>query len=172
MQKGVTVEQVARVTRAFTNAGVMVHAYLMYGFPTETVQDTVDALERVRQLFAAGCIQSAYWHRFSATAHSPIGLNPERYGITLKPPPHVTFAHNDLAFDDPVGADHELLGVGLRKALYNYMHGAGLDTDVRAWFEPHPRAARRGARRRPRRSSAPKIPATTVPPDLIERYLA
>src|SRR6185436_8933114 len=35
MKKGVTVEQVARVTRAFTDAGVMVHAYLMYGFPTE-----------------------------------------------------------------------------------------------------------------------------------------
>ena len=172
MQKGVTVEQVARVTRAFTDAGIMVHAYLMYGFPTETVQDTIDALERVRQLFAAGCIQSAYWHRFSATAHSPIGLNPERYGITLKPPPHITFAHNDVAFDDPVGADHELLGVGLRKALYNYMHGAGLDTDVRSWFEPRQRAARRGARRPRRRDAAPKIPATTVPPDLIERYLA
>ena len=76
MKKGVTVEQVARVTRAFTDAGIMVHAYLMYGFPTETEQDTIDALERVRQLFAAGCIQSAYWHRFAATAHSPIGLHP------------------------------------------------------------------------------------------------
>ncbi len=86
MKKGVTVEQVARVTRAFTDAGIMVHAYLMYGFPTETVQDTVDALERVRQLFAAGCIQSAYWHRFAATAHAPIGLHPEHYGITLRPP--------------------------------------------------------------------------------------
>src|SRR5256886_16375496 len=82
MQKGVTVEQVARVTRAFSDAGIMVHAYLMYGFPTETAQDTIDALERVRQLFAAGCIQSAYWHRFAATAHSPIGLHPEGYGIT------------------------------------------------------------------------------------------
>ncbi len=90
MKKGVTVAQVARVTRAFTDAGIMVHAYLMYGFPTETTQDTVDALERVRQLFAAGCIQSAYWHRFSATAHSPIGLHPEQYGITLRPPPNIT----------------------------------------------------------------------------------
>ena len=25
--------------------GILVHAYLMYGFPTQTVQDTVDALE-------------------------------------------------------------------------------------------------------------------------------
>ena len=76
MKKGVTVEQVARVTRAFTDAGIMVHAYLMYGFPTETAQETIDALERVRQLFAEGCIQSAFWHRFAATAHSPIGQAP------------------------------------------------------------------------------------------------
>jgi radical SAM superfamily enzyme YgiQ (UPF0313 family) len=163
MQKGVTVEQVARVTRAFTDAGIMVHAYLMYGFPTETTQDTVDALERVRQLFAAGCIQSAYWHRFAATAHSPIGLNPDKYGIVLKPPPEITFAHNDVDFEDSTGTDHDLLGVGLRKALYNYMHGAGLDEDVRMWFESPPRKGRR--------SSAPAVPKTTVPPKLIERFL-
>jgi radical SAM superfamily enzyme YgiQ (UPF0313 family) len=171
MKKGVTVAQVARVTRAFTDAGIMVHAYLMYGFPTETVQDTIDALERVRQLFAAGCIQSAYWHRFAATAHSPIGLFPERYGITLRPPGGITFAHNDVAFDDPVGADHDALGAGLRKALYNYMLGVGLDADVRTWFEPRP--PRRGGPRQRRRRAAPAgVPATTVPPDLIERFLA
>jgi radical SAM superfamily enzyme YgiQ (UPF0313 family) len=171
MKKGVTVEQVARVTRAFTDAGIMVHAYLMYGFPTETAQDTIDALERVRQLFAAGCIQSAYWHRFAATAHSPIGLHPKHYGITLRPPPNVTFAHNDVEFDDPVGTDHDFLGAGLRKALYNYMHGVGLDADVRSWFEPRA-AGRRGARQRRRRGARASVPATTVPHDLIESYLA
>jgi hypothetical protein len=179
MKKGVTVEQVAHVTRAFTDAGIMVHAYLMYGFPTETVQETIDALERVRQLFAAGCIQSAYWHRFSATAHSPVGLHPEQYGITLKPLPKITFAHNDLDFDDAVGADHDFLGVGLRKALYNYMLGVGLDADVRMWFEA-PRAPERrtrGRRTRSRSATAPLrglpsvVPATTVAPDLIARYL-
>ncbi|HEX5049618.1 MAG TPA: B12-binding domain-containing radical SAM protein [Gammaproteobacteria bacterium] len=172
MKKGVTVEQVARVTRAFTDAGIMVHAYLMYGFPTETVQDTVDALERVRQLFAAGCIHSAYWHRFAATAHSPIGLHPERYGITLRPPAEISFAHNDVEFHDPVGTDHDFLGKGLRKALYNYMHGAGLDADVRTWFEPHPRNRRGVERQRRRRGVRVSVPATTVPPDLIDRYLA
>jgi radical SAM superfamily enzyme YgiQ (UPF0313 family) len=172
MRKGVTVEQVARVTRAFTDAGIMVHAYLMYGFPTETAQDTIDALDRVRQLFAAGCIQSAYWHRFAATAHSPIGLHPKQYGITLRPPPNITFAHNDLEFDDPVGADHDMLGSGLRKALYSYMHGVGLDEDVRMWFEPRGNGRRRGARQGPRRDAAFAVPATTVPPDLIERCLA
>jgi hypothetical protein len=171
MQKGVTVEQVAQVTRAFSDAGVMVHAYLMYGFPTETVQETIDALERVRQLFAAGCIQSAYWHRFAATAHSPVGLSPEKYGITLRPPENITFAHNDIAFEDPVGADHDFLGGGLRKALYNYMHGIGLDADVREWFERRPNGRRRGVRSHGRPSSSSSVPAATVPPDLIECLL-
>jgi radical SAM superfamily enzyme YgiQ (UPF0313 family) len=146
MNKGVTVEQVARVTRAFTEAGIMVHAYLMYGFPTQTEQETLDALERVRQLFEAGCIQSAYWHRFSATAHSPIGRDPKKFGIRLLPMPEVSFAKNDLQFEDPTGCDHEAMGIGLRKALYNYMHGVGLEMDVRFWFEkkvPKPKVPRR-----------------------------
>ena len=88
MKKGVTVEQVARVTRAFSDAGILVHAYLMYGFPTQTVQDTVDALEYVRQLFDAGCIQSGFFHRFTCTVHSPVGKQPEQYGVTLMPLPN------------------------------------------------------------------------------------
>ena len=166
MKKGVTVEQVARVTRAFTDAGIMVHAYLMFGFPTETEQETIDALERVRQLFEEGCIQSAFWHRFAATAHSPIGLSPGLYGIRLAPeaapPVHGTFgtfARNDLAFVDPVGCDHDALADGLRKAVYNFMHGLGFERDVRKWF------AREGAPRR-------RLPAPQVDPDLVRRALA
>jgi radical SAM superfamily enzyme YgiQ (UPF0313 family) len=154
MKKGVTVAQVARVTRALTDAGIMVHAYLMYGFPTETTQETVDALERVRQLFAAGCLQSAFWHRFAATAHSPIGQRPDLFGIKLAREPEVTFARNDLHFHDPTGTDHDALGEGLRKALYNYMHGVGLDLDVREWF-PQPR-----------------VPRAKVPRDFVRKALA
>ena len=135
MKKGVSVEQVARVTKGFTDAGVLVHAYLMYGFPTQTVQDTVDALEYVRQLFAEGCIQSGYFHRFACTVHSPVGKNPEEYGIQLKPLPQGTFAKNDIGFIDPTGVDHAALGEGLNRALYNYMHGIGLEQNVRSWFD-------------------------------------
>ncbi|WP_454692359.1 B12-binding domain-containing radical SAM protein [Achromobacter aloeverae] len=134
MKKGVSIDQVARVTRAFTDAGIMVHAYLMYGFPTQTVQDTVDALEYVRQLFENGCIQSGFFHRFACTVHSPVGRNPEEYGITLQPLPPVTFAKNDVGFHDPTGVDHDALGLGLKKAIYNFMHGIGLEEDVRSWF--------------------------------------
>jgi radical SAM superfamily enzyme YgiQ (UPF0313 family) len=166
MQKGVTVAQVARVTRALTDAGIMVHAYLMYGFPTETTQETVDALERVRQLFAEGCVQSAFWHRFAATAHSPIGQKPELFGIRLKPEPRDRrgrFARNDLEFEDPTGCDHDRLGEGLRKALYNYMHGLGLDVDVRQWFPHSPRGRGR---------AQPAIPAPTVDPDFVRSALS
>jgi radical SAM superfamily enzyme YgiQ (UPF0313 family) len=160
MQKGVTVAQVARVTRDFSAAGIMVHAYLMYGLPTETEQETIDALERVRQLFAAGCLQSAYWHRFAATVHSPSGQHPERFGIRLVPEAPVTFARNEVAFVDPTGCDHDRLGAGLRTALYNYMHGLGLEVDVRTWFDDLPR---RGSRRR--------VPAPQVRRDEILRAL-
>ncbi len=145
MKKGVSVDQVARVTHAFAEAGVLVHAYLMYGFPTQTVHDTVDALEYVRQLFEAGCIQSGFFHRFACTVHSPVGRNPEEYGVSLLPLPPVSFAKNDVGFVDPTGVDHDALGAALNKALYNYMHGIGLETDVRQWFAgkvPRPRVAR------------------------------
>ncbi len=139
MKKGVSVEQVARVTKGFSDAGILVHAYLMYGFPTQTLQDTVDALEYVRQLFEAGCIQSGFFHRFSCTVHSPVGQDPAAYGIELIPLPPVSFAKNDIGFIDPTGTDHDALGIGLRKAIYNYMHGLCVEDDVRRWFEhlPH-----------------------------------
>jgi len=152
MKKGVSVEQVARVTRAFSDAGILVHAYLMYGFPTQTVQDTVDALEYVRQLFEAGCIQSGFFHRFACTVHSPVGQNPQDYGITLEPLPPVSFAKNDVGFHDPTGVDHDTLGLALKKALYNYMHGIGLEEDVRSWFSG-------------------KVPRTTVARHRIARAL-
>ncbi|NDG85476.1 MAG: radical SAM protein, partial [Proteobacteria bacterium] len=152
MKKGVTVEQVARVTRNFRNAGVLVHAYLMYGFPTQTEQETIDSLERVRQLFAAGCLSSAFWHRFSATAHSPVGLAPEEFGVEILPEPEVRFSRNDLPFRDREGADHDRYGFGLKKAVYNFMLGIGLDQDVRAWFDF-------------------RVPKPKVAPDLIERAL-
>jgi len=140
INKGTTVAQVAKVTKAFHRAGILVHAYLMYGFPTQTAQETVDSLEVVRQLFREECLQSGFWHRFSATVHSPVGRDPEKFGIRLLPLAekeksiHGLFAENDLRFLDPTPVDHDSLGLGLRRALYNFMHGQGLENDVREWF--------------------------------------
>jgi hypothetical protein len=154
MKKGVSVEQVARVTKAFADAGVLVHAYLMYGFPTQTVQDTVDSLENVRQLFLNGCIHSGFFHRFACTVHSPVGREPESFGIRLLPLPDSPFARNDVGFVDPAGVDHDRLGRALKKAIYNFMHGVGLDEDVRSWFDEK------------------RVPKTTVPRHRIAKALA
>ncbi|HEY3387519.1 MAG TPA: radical SAM protein [Saprospiraceae bacterium] len=150
--KGVTVEQVSRVTDYFNRAGIMVHAYLMYGFPTQTVQETIDSLEVVRQMFEAGILQSGFWHRFAMTAHSPVGLHPEKFNVNTLTPSTGTFANNDLAHEDPSGADHDLFQEGLKKSLYNFMHGVCLDHPLQNWFDH-------------------QMPDTTLPSDLIETYL-
>ena len=155
MKKGVSVEQVAQVTKGFSDAGILVHAYLMYGFPTQSIQETVDALEYVRQLFEHGCIQSGFFHRFTCTVHSPVGLNPQEYGIELIPLPEITFAKNDILFIDPTGVDHDALGQGLKKAIYNYMHGLGFEIRVQSWFD----------------GLGLSIPKTVVPRNFIENAL-
>ncbi|MCE7071431.1 radical SAM protein [Dyadobacter sp. CY327] len=152
MKKGVTVAQVARVADAFTQAGIMVHAYLMYGFPTQTAQETIDSLEMVRQLFQAGIVQSGFWHRFAMTAHSPVGLHPEAFDVMRIGPNVGDFANNDLEHDNPSGANHDLFGEGLRKSLFNYMHGVCLDFPHSRWFDF-------------------KVPPTSIPPNYIEKSI-
>lgn len=148
INKGITVAQVARVNRNFTDAGIMVHAYLMYGFPTQTEQETIDSLEMVRQLFKTGVLQSAFWHLFTMTAHSPVGLEPDKYMVRKKTDAVGSFANNDIEHIDMTGADHETFSFGLKKSLYNYMHQIGLDDPLQKWFDF-------------------PVPKTTVPPDYI-----
>ena len=135
MNKGVTVRQAAQVCRNFNNAGIMVHAYLMYGFPTQTEQETIDALELVRQFFEQGLIQSAFWHLFTATAHSDVGMNPEKYQCKLLGVPSGGFAKNDLVHEDLGGCAHQAFALGLNKAIYNFMHGIGTELSIRQWFD-------------------------------------
>lgn len=138
INKGISIEKVAYTTKNFKDAGIFVHAYLMYGFPSQTIQETIDSLEVVRKLFKKNYLSSAFWHRFALTAHSPVGLNPQKYKIKVLPPkasPHGLFARNELPFMEERFVDHDELGIGLRRALYNYMLGQGLDMDIREWFD-------------------------------------
>nr|WP_315179646.1 B12-binding domain-containing radical SAM protein [uncultured Flavobacterium sp.] len=148
IDKGVTVEQVAKVTRNFTEAGVMVHAYLMYGYPTQTIQETVDSLEMVRQLFEVGVLQSGFWHQFAMTAHSPVGLYPEKFGVVKETEAIGAFANNDINYTDSTGIDHDKFSFGLKKSLFNFMHGICFDYELQDWFEF-------------------KIPKTKISPDFI-----
>ncbi len=152
MEKGVTIGQVAKVTAAFQQSGIMIHAYLMYGFPTQTAQETIDSLEIVRQLFTHKLLQSAFWHRFAMTVHSPIGINPEKYGVERIAHPKNAFAQNGCHHIDKTGCNHEKFSLGLTKALYNYMHDNGLDYNLQDWFDF-------------------KIPYTKIPPNYIARFL-
>jgi hypothetical protein len=135
INKGITVSQVAKVNRNFTEAGIMVHAYLMYGFPTQTAQETIDSLEMVRQMFKSGILQSAFWHQFAMTAHSPVGLEPEKFGVKKSKEVSITFADNDVEHIDPSGTDHDSFSYGLKKSLFNFMQGVGLDEPLHKWFE-------------------------------------
>ncbi|BCY28565.1 radical SAM protein [Flavobacterium okayamense] len=152
IKKGVTIEQVAQVTRNFTESGIMVHAYLMYGYPTQTIQETVDSLEMVRQMFELGILQSGFWHQFAMTAHSPVGLNPEEFGVVpdLK---EISFANNDVEFKDKTGINHDKFSFGLKKSLFNYMHGVCFDYDLQDWFDF-------------------KIPRTKIHPDYIQECIS
>jgi len=152
IQKGITVAQVARVSKNLSEAGIMVHAYLMYGFPTQTVQETIDSLEMVRQMFETGVLQSAFWHLFTMTAHSPVGLDPAAYKVKKQTEEIGTFANNDIQHEDPTGANHELFGYGLKKALFNYMHGTCFDFPLHKWFDF-------------------KVPATTIANDYIQNAI-
>ncbi len=151
IDKGVSVDQVARVTRNFTESGIMVHAYLMYGYPTQTIQETVDSLEMVRQLFEMGILQSGFWHQFAMTAHSPVGINPEEYGV-IPIKQEILFANNDIDFTDRTGIDHSKFSFGLKKSLFNYMHGINFEMPLQSWFDF-------------------KIPRTTIHPDYIHDAL-
>ena len=128
--KGFTFPELVRALGAFKRAGVLVHGYLIYGFPAQTPGDLVDSAEAVRQLFAAGLLDSAFWHRFVLTRHSEMydrwlesrepGLEPvDRAG---------SFASNDLEFRgserwDPYDGPLDSL-------LADWMAGRGLDRPV------------------------------------------
>jgi len=133
MDKGVTVAQVTSVTAAFRKADIMVHAYLMYGFPGQSSRELIDSLEVVRQLFSHGLIQSAYWHHFALTAHSPVGLNPGNFGVTVTGPEAGSFTRNDLQFTRS-SEDLSGYGEGLRVSLYNFMRGEGFNLPLKKWF--------------------------------------
>jgi hypothetical protein len=133
---------------AFADAGIMTHAYLIYGFPGTTVQETVDALEIIRQCFAAGILHSAFWHRFILTVHSPAYRDPGRFGISRIIAPDSDCAHNDVGYEAEGSPDTDWMASGLRTAVHNWMNAAGLDLPVNSWFE------------RP-------APATSLPGDFI-----
>jgi radical SAM superfamily enzyme YgiQ (UPF0313 family) len=153
IDKGVSLAQAAQVCHALAQSGIHTHAYLIYGFPTETEQESVDALEFVRQMFEAGCLSSAFWHRFELTAWSPIAADPRAFGITVAPQAKRAFSNYLLDYDEPGGADHGRFTHGLRRAVEDFMLGNGVDRPAHAWFDF-------------------AAPAASLAPDFVRRAVA
>ena len=152
INKGVTIESATECMRNLSENGIMVHTYLMYGFPTQTEKELYDSLGRVRDLFAEGLIHSAFWHRYAMTCHSPSGRNPESVGarhvidnrlqITdnrLEMPDKGSgfnpFANNEIPFEVDNEPDWSRFTEGLNVATYNYMRQTGFDVPLKKWFK-------------------------------------
>lgn len=134
INKGVTIESATECIRNLNSNNIMVHTYLMYGFPSQTVSELFDSLGRVRDLFANKLIQSAFWHRYAMTCHSSSGKNPESVNAKAVEQKDNPFANNEIPFIDPLGIDWEQWSEGLNLATYNYMRGTGYDVPLKQWF--------------------------------------
>jgi hypothetical protein len=135
INKGIDIAQLMHAANNFTQAGIMVHTYLMYGYPTQTEQETIDSLEIVRQLFETGIVQSGFWHRFALTVHSTIAQDPDNFKIKITRDVPGKFANNDLDCIDYKEVNHDKYAEGLRVSLYNFMHGIGFDFPLQKWFD-------------------------------------
>jgi radical SAM superfamily enzyme YgiQ (UPF0313 family) len=153
--KGITVKQVIQVLQAFTQAGILTHAYLIYGFPGETEQDTINSLEVLRQMMQAKLLQSAFYHTFSLTAHSPIGKAPELYGLRVLGPTFAGFAHYVRQYSYvEQGRRGEAIREALQAALSAYARGEGFERPVENWAAQF------------------NFPKPTVEPDFVRSVLA
>jgi radical SAM superfamily enzyme YgiQ (UPF0313 family) len=157
-EKGFDLPTLTRTLLAMKRGGLLVHAYLIYGFPGQSRADIVDSAEVCRQLFEAELIDSAFWHRFVLTRHSRMYAEwriGKREG--LEPVDRAwDFADNDLGFSGE-GAYDEFDGP-LAASLEAWMSGEGLERPAaRSLEEAGLRAAGRGV---------------SVPPGLIEGLLS
>ena len=97
-------------------------------------------------------LQSGFWHQFAMTAHSPVGMYPEKFGVLKESETIGTFANNDIIHIDKTGTDHDKFSFGLKKSLFNFMHDICFDFPLQDWFDF-------------------KIPRTTVKRDFIQQAL-
>jgi hypothetical protein len=131
MRKGLTISSAIDTLRAFREHSVLSHLYLMFGFPDETLQETIDGLELVRQLFRQNLIASAHWQRFCLTRHSPLGAQSPAESMPESP-----LAIGDLERPaDPAWLGQDWIATALATATDAFIRGDGTEVDVREWFE-------------------------------------
>ncbi|MCX7655246.1 MAG: radical SAM protein [Treponemataceae bacterium] len=158
MGKGISLKEVVAACAAFKESGILTHAYLIYGYWDQDPQDIIDSAELLRQLFAAGLLDSAFWHKFVLTRHSRFyrekcrGRHPTLVIRESVSPPDY-FADNDIPFQGEERFD--AYTIPLDTMLHDWMQGK-TDIPVSRYF-PF------------------KVPRSQVPPDrisqLLEEYL-
>lgn len=137
INKGTDIHNIVNAACAFKENGILVHAYMIYGFWNDTPQGIIDSLETLRQLFAAGLLDSAFWHKFVLTKNSTVytewekGGHPELKPIVNKQ--ESMFAKNDLHFEGE--QKYNKFGNGLDRAVDAWMHGQKLEMNIKKWFD-------------------------------------
>ena len=156
INKGTDIESVVGACAAFKEAGILVHAYMIYGFWHDTPQSIINSMETLRQFFAAGLLDSSFWHKFMLTRNSQVyyewsrGEHPELTPIEPKKNNSSIFADNNLHFKGEESYDK--FGIPLETALNSWMHGEKLDMKVQKWFDF-------------------PVPAPTIQKDFLERLI-
>lgn len=135
VNKGTDMENIVNACCAFKEAGILIHSYMIFGFWSQSVQDLIDSMETLRQLFGAGLLDSAFWHKFTLTLHSTVyeeykkGKYPE---LKILPQKKTQFAKNDLHFEGEEKS--EKFSAPLNAALELWMHGEKLSKPVESYF--------------------------------------
>ncbi|MDD5930145.1 MAG: radical SAM protein [Spirochaetales bacterium] len=136
INKGTDISSIAHASCAFKEAGILVHAYMIYGFWNDTPQSIIDSMETLRQFFAAGLLDSAFWHKFVLTRNSTVYSQWKKEGklnLVSGEDTSSAFARNNLHFKGE--EKFNKFGLPLETALNSWMHGEGLEQKVQKWFD-------------------------------------
>lgn len=136
ISKGTDLESIVSACCAFKESGILIHAYMIFGYYGESEQDIINSMETLRQFFDAGLLDSCFWHKFVLTRHSRLydewtkGMHKD-----LKPFENKDsgiFAKNGIHFEGENSYDK--YSDGLNQSLQNWMHGKGINKSVNKWF--------------------------------------
>ena len=134
INKGIDIKTLVFSLAAFKEAGILTHAYMIYGYYNETPQMLIDSAETLRQLFKAGLLDSSFFHKFTLTKHSTLfaeweaGKHPDLHPIF----PKNNFTDYELHFKGEEKS--EKYGAPLSLAVNAWMHRKSLDKPVEKWF--------------------------------------
>ncbi len=150
IHKGVDLPTIVGACCAFKEAGVLVHAYMIYGYWQESPQDLINSMETLRQFYANGLLDSSFWHKFVLTRHSRVfkewkeGKIQDLVPIVPDEKNQPLFAKNGLHFEGEKKS--QKFGNALDYSLDRWMHGEDLNRPVGEWFNfpvPHPTVSKK-----------------------------